>query len=62
MGVETTFRHVMAAATLRGHVVMGYRCGDDNNNASKQYGIELNPNKDTKRIFKNNDMLVVISK
>lgn len=62
VGVETTFRHVMAAATLRGHVVMGYRCGDDNNNASKQYGIELNPNKDTKRIFKNNDMLVVISK
>lgn len=62
LGSETTFRHVMAAAELRGHVVMGYRRGDDNNNPHKQYGIELNPHKDTPRMFKANDMLVVISK
>lgn len=60
-GVETTFRHVMAAAALHNHVVMGYRRGDDSQRASVNYGVELNPNKDVVRVFNPNDMLVVIT-
>jgi len=62
IGVPTTFRQVIAAAAVRDHVVMGYRRGDDSQRASVNYGVELNPNKDTVHVFKDNDVLVVISR
>jgi len=60
-GVEVNFYTLLASAKRKGQVVLGYRIVKDQFDASKSYGILVNPVKSDKIIFSPEDKLIVLA-
>jgi hypothetical protein len=60
-GVETDFYTVLESAAQKNQTVIGYRLSRYSKDASKAYGVVVNPNKSDRIKFEENDKLVVLS-
>ncbi len=60
-GRPVNFATVMESARRQGQVAMGYRVAKDASDATKAYGIHLNPSKSEKRTFAEGDKIVVLA-
>lgn len=60
-GVETDFYTVLESAAQKNQTALGYRLNKYSKDASKAYGVVVNPNKSEKIKFEENDKLVVLS-
>jgi len=60
-GVEVNFYTVVEAARRRGQSAIGYRIGMYAHDASKAYGVIINPNKSRKITFRSGDKIIVVS-
>lgn len=60
-GVEVNFYTLLASAKRKGQVVLGYRLVKDQFDASKSYGILVNPVKSDKVVFSPEDKLIVLA-
>jgi voltage-gated potassium channel Kch len=60
-GREVSFYTVTVAASQRGEVAIGYRLQADSSNASKSYGVVVNPKKSKRVSFTDKDWLVVLA-
>ncbi|MEK7784868.1 MAG: potassium transporter TrkA [Chloroflexota bacterium] len=60
-GEPVNFYAVVEAARRRGEVAMGYRLKADAKDASKAYGVVVNPNKSEKMAFSEEDRVIVLA-
>lgn len=60
-GVEVNFYTLLASARRKGQVALGYRIVQDQFDASKSYGIMVNPVKSDKMVFHKDDKLIVLA-
>lgn len=60
-GEPVNFYTVVEAARRRGEVAMGYRLKADAKDASKAYGVVVNPNKSEKVAFSEADRIIVLA-
>lgn len=60
-GKPVNFYTVTEAARRRGEIALGYRVMKDQRNASKAYGVKVNPSKSTSVTFAEDDMVVVLA-
>ncbi|MFK8906568.1 CASTOR/POLLUX-related putative ion channel [Streptomyces sp. YS-3] len=60
-GVETSFATIVAAAHQHGECAIGYR-SHDGSSTRLGYGVRINPPKDERRQWTDNDEVVVVSK
>lgn len=60
-GVETDFYTVLESAAQKNQTAFGYRLSRYSKDASKAYGVVVNPNKSDRIIFEDGDKLVVLS-
>ena len=61
IGREMDFHTVIEAAARRGETAIGYRIVADGNDASKGFGVKVNPNKSEKLSFAGGDQLIVLA-
>ena len=61
IGREVDFHTVLEAAAQRGETAIGYRVVADGNDASKGFGVKVNPNKSERIAFAPNDQLIVLA-
>lgn len=61
IGKETDFNEVLANALEYGHTAFGYRKMKQEHSAEENFGIRINPKKDQKIIFDENDYIIVLS-
>ncbi len=61
LGQPVNFYTVVEAARRRGAIAIGYRIKADANDASKSYGVAVNPDKSRKITFAEGDKVVVIA-
>ncbi len=61
LGQPVNFYTVVEAARRRGAIAIGYRIKTDANDASKSYGVAVNPDKSKKISFAPGDKIVVVS-
>jgi len=62
LGEPVNFYTVVEAARRRGEVTMGYRLQAHANNATKSYGVIVNPDKSASITFAEWDRIVVLAK
>jgi voltage-gated potassium channel Kch len=60
-GVEVNFYTLLASAKRKGQTVLGYRIVQDQFDASKSYGVVVNPVKSNKIVFHKEDKLIVLA-
>lgn len=60
-GIETSFYAIVEAAARRGHVALGYRVAHQSRDASKGFGVVVNPTKSQRRKFAPQDRVIVMS-
>ena len=60
-GKQVNFATVVASASSRNETAIGFRLTADARNSAQSYGIHLNPDKAEKRIFTDNDKIVVLA-
>jgi voltage-gated potassium channel Kch len=60
-GQPINFYTVVEAARKRNEVAIGYRFAEQSKDASKAYGVVVNPDKSKKITFKNGDKIIVIA-
>lgn len=58
---EVDFYTLLESAARKGEIAIGYKIGEHANNASKAYGVVINPVKSNKIALKAEDKLIVIS-
>jgi hypothetical protein len=61
IGKETDFNEVLANALEYGDTAFGYRKMKQEHSAEENFGIRINPKKDQKIIFDENDYIIVLS-
>ena len=61
IGKETDFNEVLANALEYGDTAFGYRKMKQEHSAEDNFGIRINPKKDQKIIFDENDYIIVLS-
>ena len=61
IGKETDFNEVLANALEYGDTAFGYRKMKQEHSAEENFGIRINPKKDQKIIFAENDYIIVLS-
>ncbi|MFZ5637569.1 MAG: CASTOR/POLLUX-related putative ion channel [Pseudomonadota bacterium] len=61
MGRELDFHTVIESAARRGETAIGYRIVADGNDASKGFGVKVNPNKSEKFRFADGDQVIVLA-
>lgn len=61
LDTPVTFATVVAAASRRGEVAMGYRLGSLAGNAARHYGVVLNPRKAEGVTFSEGDRIIVLA-
>jgi hypothetical protein len=61
LGQPLNFYTVVEAARLRGEVAIGYRLCADANDATKSYGVQLNPRKSQPVTFSGQDRVIVLA-
>jgi hypothetical protein len=61
IGKETDFNEVLANALEYGDTAFGYRKMKQEHSAEENFGIRINPKKDQKIIFDENDFIIVLS-
>jgi hypothetical protein len=60
IGEPVNFYTVVESARQRGEVAIGYRVGYQVRDASKAYGVVVNPHKSSMYTFKPNDSVIVL--
>ena len=60
-GVAVNFYTIVEAARQRGEIAIGYKLQQDTNNASRAYGVAVNPNKSAMLTFTDADRIIVIA-
>jgi len=61
IGREMNFHTVIESAARRGETAIGYRIAAEGNDASKGYGVKVNPNKSNKIEFLPGDQIIVLA-
>jgi hypothetical protein len=61
LGEPLNFYTIVEAARRRGEVAIGYRRGAEASDASKMYGVTLNPDKSSKVTFAPGDYVIVLA-